>query len=165
MKILATLALLAALPFSATQNHGRSATASQNTCNSCPPPPAVVAAFLGFTDAQATQFIALESQFQSALCDVEQQGAGWQHELDTLLSQPNPNPAVAGQLVLQIHALQQQVAQIVQNYQAQFAGLLTMEQKQKIQEVTLASQLQPVVGAFASLYLVPAPPPAPCPQP
>ena len=126
------------------------------------PAPAVVVAFLGFTDAQAAQFAGLLGQFETTLHGLQEQIAARQTQLDTLLSQSNPNPAMVGSLVLQIHALQQQVAQAIQGFQSQFAMLLTDEQKQKVQAVAQASQLQPVAGAFVALNLVPAPTPLPC---
>jgi len=125
-------------------------------------PPAVVASFLGFTEAQTAQFESLFGQFQTTLHGLQEQIGARQSQLDILLSQPNPNPAVVGTLLLQIHALQQKVAQAIRSFQSQFAALLTEEQKQKVQAVTLASQLQPVVGAFVALYLVPPPTPLPC---
>lgn len=125
-------------------------------------PPAVVASFLQFTDAQAAQFGGLVDQFQATLRGLEEQIAARQAHLEALLSQPHPDPAIVGNMFLQIHALQQQVAQAVQGFQSQFAALLTDEQRQKVQAVTQASQLQPVVGAFVALNLVPAPTPLPC---
>ncbi len=124
-------------------------------------PPAVVASFLGFTEAQAAQFAGLLGQFEPSLQGLQEQIAARQAQLDILLSQSSPHPAIVGSLLLQIHALQQQVAQAVQGFQGQFATLLTDEQKQKVQAVTQASQLQPVVGAFVALNLAVAPAPLP----
>ena len=132
-----------------------------NSIDLCPPP-AVVISFLGFTETQAAQFKELFGQFETTLHGLQAQIAVRQALLDTQLNQPSPNPTAIVNLVLQIHALQQQAGHAVQSYQSLFAGLLTDEQKQKIQAVTLASQLQPVVGPFVGLYLVPAPTPLPC---
>ena len=126
------------------------------------PPPAVVAAFLGFTDAEAAQFGTSLGQLQTTLHGVQSQITASEAQLNTLLAQPNPDPATIGGLFLQIHSLQQQAGQAIQSFQTQVASLLTDEQKQKVQAVTLASQLQPVVGAFVALNLVPAPTPLPC---
>ena len=161
MKRLAALALLATLPLLVSQAAGRALAAPQTSNGQCPPPPAVVATFLGFTDAQAQQFGILLNQFQTTVHTLQEQIAALQQQLNTLLGQPRPDPAAVGKLVLQIHALEQQVEQAIQNYHELFANLLTPEQKQKIEGVTVASQLQPVVGAFVTLYLVP-PPSLPC---
>lgn len=161
MKRLAALALLATLPLLVSRAAGRVLAAPQTSNGQCPPPPAVVATFLGFTDEQAQQFGILLNQFQTTVHTLQEQIAALQQQLNTLLGQPHPDPAPVGKLVLQIHALGQQVEQAIQNYHELFANLLTPEQKQKIEEVTVASQLQPVVGSFVTLYLVP-PPSLPC---
>jgi Spy/CpxP family protein refolding chaperone len=128
-------------------------------------PPAVVASFLGFTDAQASQFGDLLYQLQTALNNLQQQITALQNQLDILLGQPNPDPALVGSLFLQLHALQVQVAHTIQSFQHQFAFLLTDEQQQKVQAVTQASQLQPVLGPFVALHLVAAPTPLACDKP
>lgn len=128
----------------------------------CPPPPVLVATFLGFTDGQAEQFGILLNQFQNDLRSLQEQIAPRQQQLNVLLSQPDPDPATVGALVLQLHALQHQMEQIIQSFQNTFAALLTQEQKQKIEAVTLASQLEPAVGAFVALHLVPSSPSLPC---
>lgn len=128
-------------------------------------PPAVVASFLDFTDAQAAQFEDLLTQLQATTYGLQQQIATLQAQLDGLLGQPNPDPAVVGSLFLQIHALQLQAAQAIQAFQRQFASLLTDEQQQKVQAVTQAAPLQPVVGPFVVLHLIAAPTPLPCDKP
>lgn len=126
------------------------------------PPSAVVAAFLGFPDTEAVQFGELLNQFQTSVRGLQEQIAARQMQLNALLSQPSPDPAVVGGLVVQINTLQKQAAQVIRGYQTQFASLLTDAQKQRIQVLTQASQLQPVVGALVALNLVPAPIPLPC---
>lgn len=128
-------------------------------------PPAVVASFLNFTPQQTQQFGSLLTQFRTDITALQQQIAPRQQQLDVLLSQANPNPAPIGVLVVQIHALQQQVAQVIQGYQTAFAGLLTPAQQQQVELVAAASQVQPAVGAFVALQLVPAAPQLPCQKP
>lgn len=161
MKKTAFFTLLLVLTLFASSAQSKTIPQSAASTDQCPPPPAVVAAFLGLSAAQIEQFGTLLTQFQTNVHSLQEQIAPRQQGLDALLSQPNPNPAQVGVLVVQIHALQQQVAQVTQAYQTAFAGLLTPDQKQKIEQVTLASQLQPAVGAFVALYLVP-PPSLPC---
>jgi capsule polysaccharide export protein KpsE/RkpR len=120
---------------------------------------------LNFSSAQTEQFTILLTQFQTDITALQQQIAPRQQQLDLLLSQTNPNPAQIGVLVVQIHALQQQAAQVLQGYQTAFAGLLTPPQQQQVALVTAASQVQPAVGAFVALQLVPPPPPLPWQKP
>jgi len=164
MKKLSFVTLFAAMLFFAPQMAGRTVPVSTTTNASapCPPPPAVVASFLGLTPGQVEQMGALLSQVLPVLQTLGQQSAEVQHQLDLLLSQANLDPAQIGRLVVQLHVLQQQAAQVIENFHNIFASLLSQDQKQKLEGVTLASQLQPVVGAFAALYLVPPPPSTPC---
>jgi hypothetical protein len=162
MKKLVVLSLFAMLVVHLPEVAGKAVATSSNSNEQCPPPPAVVAMFLGFTPGQTEQFGILLAQFQANLRPVQEQIAAHQQQLNILVSQPNPDPAFVGSLVLQIHALQQQAAQVVESFHTACVALLTQEQKQKIEEVMLASQLQPVVGAFVTLYLVPPPPSLPC---
>lgn len=131
-----------------------------NNGGACPSPVAVVTGFLGFSDAQASQFQQLLQGFLTTVQNLEQQKQVQQQLLDQLLSAPNPNPAAIGAVVLQIHALDVQVGNAVNAFHQAFLGLLTPDQLQKVEAVSQASQLQPVVGAFVALYLVPPPPSA-----
>jgi hypothetical protein len=180
MNRLAVITLLGVLLFVAPQARGQGvqqqatrqattpqvltngATPATNSSDQCPPPSAVVDSFLGFTVGQAAQFGQLLTQFQTTVHGLQTQIAARQAQVENLLNQPNPNPAVIGTLIVQIHALQQQAAKAVQSYQSLFAGLLTRDQIEKIQALTQASQLQPVLGSFVALYLVPGPSPLPC---
>ncbi len=165
MKKVAVFTLLLIFPLFAPQAWSKATAETPVSTEQCPPPPAFVAAFLGFSPAQADQFGVLLHQLQTNIHSLQEQIAPRQQQLDVILSQPSPNPVQVGVLVVQIHALQQQVAQNIQNYQTAFAGLLTQEQKQKIEQLTVASQLQPAIGAFVALYIVPPPPQLPCQKP
>ena len=136
--------------------------AQGNPPGPCPPPPAVVASFLGFTSGQAAQFGNLVGQFEPTLQGLQGQIAAQQVQLNMLLSQPNPDAASLGSILLQIRTLQQQVAHATQSFQFQFASMLTAGQMQQVAAVTQAAQLQPVVGSFVALNLVAAPTPLPC---
>jgi len=73
-------------------------------------------------------------------------------QLEALLNSGG-NPAEAGALVIRIHVLQQQVAQAQQEFLTKFVALLDAEQRQKLEAVRLATQLQPVAPAFQQLHL------------
>jgi Heavy-metal resistance len=162
MKKLSLVALFAAMLFFVPKMAGSTVPATANASLPCPPPPAVVASFLGLTPGQVEQIGALLTQVLPTLETLGQQSAEVQQQLDLLLSQTNPDSAQIGKLVVQLHVLQLEAAQVVEGFHHAFASLLTQDQKQKLEVVTVASQLQPVVGAFAALYLVPPPPPTSC---
>jgi hypothetical protein len=62
-----------------------------------------------------------------------------------------------GQLLLEIHGLQQQLGQALQSYHESFLALLTADQMQKTQAVVQAAQLLPAVKAFAEVRLIEPP--------
>ena len=73
-------------------------------------------------------------------------------QLEALLNSGG-SPADVGMLVIQIHTLQQQVAQEQQDFLSNFVNLLAPEQQQRLEAVRIAAQLQPILPAFQQLYL------------
>ncbi len=63
-------------------------------------------------------------------------------------------PPEIGQLVIEIHALQKQVAQVQQSFLANWENSLDPEQRQRLNAVRQAAQLQPIVPAFQQLQLL-----------
>jgi len=161
-KAIAATCLALWLPLLVAANPDKPFNSAPQPSQPAPPPPApvVVATFLDLTPSQAAQFQTILGPFLGTLQALEQQISARQQVLEQLLNSPNPNPAVIGGVVLQIHALQQPQAQVIQTFQQAFVSLLTSDQIQKVQAVAQAAQLVPVVGAFESLYLIP-PGPAP----
>jgi hypothetical protein len=167
MKTLAAavvVTMLSLVPVQAKAALGAGTQGTQSNAADPCTPPAVVVSFLNFTPAQAAQFQELLSEFLPTVQGLQQQITVLQNQLNILLNQPNPNPVAVGNVTLQIHVLEQQVAQAIQDYQNLFVGLLSDAQKEKVQAVTQASQLQPVVPAFVALKLAPPPTPLPCQQ-
>ena len=82
--------------------------------------------------------------FQTAQSLIPQLGA---------LLNSGGNPAQVGVLVIQIHALQQQMAQAQQAFLTQFVAILDPDQLQKLQAVQVAAQLQPILPAFQPILL------------
>src|ERR1700682_354970 len=76
-----------------------------------PPAPVIVGQFPGSSDTQAAQFKQLLQSLQTTAGGLQQQIGPKQQSLDTLLSAAKPDPATVGQLLLDIHALQQQLGQ------------------------------------------------------
>jgi Spy/CpxP family protein refolding chaperone len=161
--------LCSVMLFFASQMHGKTVPAiaqagtntNANANAACPTPPAVVASVLGLTPGQVEQFGTLLSQVLPVLHELQQQRTATQAQLDALLGQPNPDPAQVGKLVVQLHVIEVQTTQVINNFHNAFASLLSPQQIQQLQGITVASQVQPVVGAFVALYLVPPPPSIP----
>jgi hypothetical protein len=75
-----------------------------------------------------------------------------EQQLEALLGSGG-NPAQVGILVIQIHAIQQQIMQTQQVFLANLANLLDQDQQQLLAAVAVAAQLQPVLPAFVALQL------------
>jgi hypothetical protein len=112
----------------------------------------VVAEFLQLQPAQASELEQLLQARQAALVPLLTQAQALTQQLGTLLN-AGGNPAQVGALLIQIHALQQQMGQIQQAFITQFATLLTQDQMNKVQAVQIAVQLQPVLPAFQPILL------------
>ena len=55
--------------------------------------------------------------------------------------------------MIQIHALQQQMAQAQQALLTRLVAILDTDQLQKLQAVQIAAQLQPILPAFQPIFL------------
>jgi|SRR5579859_643715 len=118
-----------------------------------PAPLQIVVQFLQLSPDQQTVFGELLQARQTAVTPLFLGIAQREQQLQALLASGG-NPAQIGVLVIQIHALQQQIVQTQQNFLANFANLLDPDQKQRFVAVHVAAQLQPVVPAFELLQLL-----------
>jgi len=112
----------------------------------------VVAEFLQLRPGQVSELEQLLQARQAALVPLFQMAQSLIQQLGNLLNSGG-NPAQVGVLVIQIHTLQQQMAQAQQAFLTQFAAILDAEQLQKLQAVQIAAQLQPILPAFQPIFL------------
>jgi len=112
----------------------------------------VVAEFLQLTPGQVTELQQLLQARQAKLVPLFQTAQTLIQQLGNLLNSGG-NPAQVGAVVIQIHALQQQMAQAQQAFLTQFIGILSAEQLQKLQAVQVAAQLQPILPSFQPIFL------------
>lgn len=115
------------------------------------PPIQVVAAVLKLSDDQVhtlTQILAAKAAAIQPLADQIQQH---QQEIATLIGGHNPDPAQLGRLLIETHALQAQVQTISAAATAQFVSILSAPQQQTLAQIHQASQVCPVVPAFAAV--------------
>lgn len=112
----------------------------------------IVAQFLQLSPGQVSELQQLLQARQTALVPLFQTAQALIQQLGNLLNSGG-NPAQVGVLVIQIHALQQQMAQAQQAFLAQFVAILDAEQLQKLQAVQIAAQLQPILPAFQPIFL------------
>jgi hypothetical protein len=112
----------------------------------------VVAEFLQLQPGQVNTLEQLLQARQAALVPLFQTAQTLTQQLTVLLNSGG-NPAQVGILVIQIHALQQQMAQAQQGFLTQFVAILDAEQLQKLQAVQIAAHLQPILPAFQPIFL------------
>ena len=117
-----------------------------------PSPIQVVDQFLQLRPDQLQEFGQLLQARQTAVVPLLQGIQQREQQLQALLDSGG-NPADVGMTVIQIHALQRQVAQQQQDFLTKFVSLLAPEQQQRLEAVRIAAQLQPVLPAFQQLYL------------
>jgi hypothetical protein len=112
----------------------------------------VVTAFLQLQPAQVNALEQLLQGRQATLVPLVQTAQSLIQQLGNLLNSGG-NPAQIGVLVVQIHSLQQQMAQAQQSFLTHFVAILDAEQLQKLQAVQIAAQLQPILPAFQPIFL------------
>ena len=112
----------------------------------------LVAEFLQLQPAQITELEQLLQTRQATLVPLFQAAQSLIQQLGILLNSGG-NPAQVGAVVIQIHALQQQMTQAQQTFLTQFLAILDAEQLQKLQAVQVAVQLQPILPAFQPIFL------------
>jgi hypothetical protein len=112
----------------------------------------VVGEFLQLSPGQVSELEQLLQARQAAVVPLLQTAQSLIQQLGNLLNSGG-NPAQVGVLVIQIHALQQQIAQAQQLFLTQFMAILGAEQLQKLQAVQIAAQLQAILPAFQPIFL------------
>ena len=112
----------------------------------------VVAEFLQLRPGQVSELEQLLQARQAVLVPLFQTAQAKIQQLGILLN-TGGNPAQVGLLVIQIHALQQQMGQAQQFFLTHFVAILDAEQLQKLQAVQIAAQLQPILPAFQPIFL------------
>ncbi len=117
-----------------------------------PSPIQIVVQFLQLRPDQVQEFGQLLQARQAAVVPLLQGIQQRVQQLEALLNSGG-SPAEVGMLVIQIHTLQQHVAQVQQDFLSKFANLLDPEQQQRLEGVRIAAQLQPIFPAFQQLYL------------
>lgn len=115
-------------------------------------PLAVVAQFLALTPEQVQALGQFLQQREQALAPIEQQIAAREQQIAQLLANGG-DPALIGQLVIEVHQLQGAAQAVQAQFLASFRSALTDPQRHRWAQAQMAAQLQPVVPAFQALRL------------
>src|SRR6266849_537716 len=111
-----------------------------------------VAEFLQLRTGQVSELEQLLQARQATLVPLFQTAQSLIQQLGILLNSGG-NPAQVGVLVIQIHALQQRMAQAQQAFLTQFVAILDPDQLQRLQAVQIAAQFQSILPAFQPIFL------------
>ena len=116
---------------------------------------------LGLSDGQIEQLTALRKEERQALQPVRQEMQQAQKALTEAMAASTSDPAAIGRLTLQLRGLRQQVQQTNQTYRDRALGLLSEEQKTKVQNLQAAMQrlerMRPAIAAATQLNLLEPP--------
>jgi uncharacterized membrane protein len=111
----------------------------------------VVAAVLKLSDDQVHALGQILTAKAASIQPLAVQIQQHEQEIATLLGGANPDPAQLGRLLIETAALQAQVQTISAAAEAQFVSVLSDPQKQTLGQIRQASQVCPVVPAFAAV--------------
>lgn len=117
-------------------------------------PARVVAQYLELTPEQGEAWRALMEDLKVQQQALAEQVRPLEEQLREALQASGPDPAAIGALVLQIHALRDQMRVNEEAYRAAFEALLNEAQKQKLYVLRAASELAPLFPAFRDTRLL-----------
>ena len=116
-------------------------------------PVAITAHVLQLSEDQTHALVTMVATRDEAIRPIAGKVEADQMALAKLLESSSDATAI-GQLLLQIHAGQQQAAEIARNAAAAFEAILTPEQQQRLQFIRQAAQAEPAIQAFHAVGLL-----------
>jgi Spy/CpxP family protein refolding chaperone len=102
------------------------------------PPPQRIAAALGLTDQQKAVWTSAFSTMRATAEPLRAQAKAIKVEIDALFAQGNPDPALLGQKMIAMHAVQEQLHQARATMESTTTSVLTDEQKLKLDALKAA---------------------------
>ena len=117
------------------------------------PPEVVLKEVLGLSDAQVAQLQGMETERAGQTQQIAGQIQEKQIALAGVLSVDSPDPAAAGALVVQIHALEKQLAAVQQAFGNAFGSMLDADQRQRLEFVRSVGRALAGVEALGRLGL------------
>jgi uncharacterized membrane protein len=111
----------------------------------------IVAAVLKLSDDQARALVQILAAKAASIQPLAEQIQQHEQAIATLLGGDNPDPAQLGRLLIETRALQAQVQAISAASAAQFVSGLSDPQQHTLGQIRRASQVCPVVPAFAAV--------------
>jgi uncharacterized membrane protein len=119
-----------------------------------PPPVMFVTNFLQLAPEQTMALITMIQARDAALQPVAMKIQADQEALGKLLDSPDADPLNAGRLLIEIRTLERQAGAAAHDASAQFEALLTQDQRDRLQFVRQAAQVEPAIPAFKAVGLL-----------
>jgi hypothetical protein len=122
--------------------------------DSLPPPVIFVTNFLQLAPEQTMALITMIQARDAALQPVAMRIHTDQEALEKLLDSPDADPVAAGHLLIDIRTLEKQAAAVAHDASAQFEAILSQDQRERLQLVRQAAQVEPAIPAFKAVGLL-----------
>ncbi len=154
MKKTLLLVCIVLLPLAALAQHHQFRTMAGPGPDGPQDPFRVVTRFLELTPEQEEAWRALMEGLRAQQQPLADQVRSLEEALREAMTAPEPDPAAVGALVLEIHALRDQMRLNEEAYRAAFEALLTEAQMVKLQRLRQAAELAPLFPAFRETRLM-----------
>lgn len=124
--------------------------------NPAPPrnPIEVVKEYLNLSDEQVQIWIGLLEDFRATQKEISEQIRPLEQTLKDILNSENPDPAMVGNLVIQIDNLRKEMRENLEIYREDFLILLNEEQLERYFVLSEAFELAPLFPAFQETELI-----------
>ncbi len=119
-----------------------------------PPPVTFVTNFLQLAPEQTMALVTMIQARDAALQPIATKIQADQEALGKLLDSPDADPVAAGHLVIEIRSLEKQAGAAAHDASAQFEAILTQDQRERLQFVRQAAQVEPAIPAFKVVGLL-----------
>lgn len=113
-----------------------------------------VARFLQLSDDQIAQWDALYRVHREAEQPLQEAIAAVQEEIEALLAAGAPDEALLGGLVIERHALGEELQAVHLSYHEGFVALLDEAQAKRLAFIARADEVQPIIPAFKLFELI-----------
>jgi hypothetical protein len=119
-----------------------------------PPPIVFVSNFLQLSTDQTLALVTTIQARDAALQPIAERLRADHEALDRLLESPDADPVTAGRLLIEIRNGQKHANTVARDAAARFEGILTPEQRERLQFVRQAAQIEPAIPAFKAVGLM-----------
>jgi len=119
-----------------------------------PAPIVFVTSFLQLSEEQTGALITMIQTRDAALQPIAAKLHGDQEALGKLLESPDADPAAVGRLLIEIRNGEKQASAVARDAAASFEEMLTPEQRDRLQFVRQAAQVEPAIPAFKAVGLL-----------